>query len=100
MRSLALGNSSAAKKSSFFATGENGQVRVKNSDLCLYHAASPVGFKKPCLSHCMEVSDDCDCATQLPQPIHKPERTISFGLNNSLMQFEVVLYSMPGQYKY
>src|SRR4051812_6594313 len=74
----AEGKRSAAIASSFAAPGEKGQLPEMNSEGASYHSRDPSGFKKPSLSHCMLA--DRFAAAQLPQPMHRPERTISAGL--------------------
>src|SRR5690348_1244830 len=68
-------NRSAAIASSFAAAGEKGHWCEKLSEAPSSHCASPDGFRNPCLSHSIRARGLA--AAQLPQPMHRPEATMS-----------------------
>jgi hypothetical protein len=61
------------------AAGEKGQVLENTSVRRRYQSRGPVGFSCPKRSIRMRALP-CACATQLPQPMQRPDATTSRGL--------------------
>src|SRR4051812_42532325 len=82
--SIACGYSSAASAVSSAATGENGHVTDSRGERSCIHDREPSGFNRPKRSNTMRgearSTSAVAVATQLPQPMHIPDATMSAGL--------------------